>query len=36
MFNNLFQKIAPFIDKVEKYCTAGQVTDGNIIWRMDN
>jgi len=35
MFNNLFQKIAPFLDKVEKYCRAGQTTDGNIIWRMD-
>jgi hypothetical protein len=35
MFNNLFQKISPFIDKVEKYCRAGQAPDGKIIWRMD-
>jgi hypothetical protein len=35
MFNNFFPKIVPFTwDNVEKYGTARQATDDNIIWRM--
>jgi hypothetical protein len=30
MFNNFFSKIVLFMRYVEKYCTAGQVTDGNM------
>jgi hypothetical protein len=29
-----FQKIEPLEDNVEKYCTAGQATDDNILRRM--
>jgi hypothetical protein len=29
MFYNFFTKIVPFIDNVEKYCTAGRATDEN-------
>jgi len=31
--NCFFPKIVPFLNHVEKYCRAGQATDGNIIWR---
>ena len=34
MFNNFFPTVVPFIDNVEKCCTAGQATDDNIIRRM--
>jgi hypothetical protein len=34
MFNKFFPKIVSFLDNVEKYARAGQVTDGNIIRRM--
>jgi hypothetical protein len=34
MFNNFFSKILPFWDNVEKYGKARQVTDDNIIRRM--
>jgi hypothetical protein len=30
MFNNFPSKIVPLCDDVEKYCTAGQITDGNM------
>jgi hypothetical protein len=32
-FSNIFLKIAPW-DNMEKYCTAPQVTDANIMWSM--
>jgi hypothetical protein len=31
IFNNLFKKIMPFMDNVEKYGTAGEAIDDNII-----
>jgi hypothetical protein len=34
MFNNFFPKIVPFMRYVEKYGTARQATDDNIIRRM--
>jgi hypothetical protein len=34
MFNKFSSKIVPFIDNVEKYGTARQATDNNIIRRM--
>jgi hypothetical protein len=34
MFNNVFKKIVSFLNNVEKYCSVGEVTDGNIMWRM--
>jgi hypothetical protein len=34
MFNNIFQKIVPFMRYVEKYGTARQATNDNIIRRM--
>jgi hypothetical protein len=34
MFNNFFPKIVPFMRYVEKYVTARQPTDDNIIRRM--
>jgi hypothetical protein len=34
MFNNFFSKIVPFMNYVEKYGTARQATDDNIIRRM--
>jgi hypothetical protein len=31
MFNNFFSpNIVPFLDDVEKYCTAGQATDDRM------
>jgi hypothetical protein len=33
-FNNVFQKLCRLLDNVEKYCTAHQVTDGNISRRV--
>jgi hypothetical protein len=30
MFNVFFRKLCPLWDNVEKYCTAGQVTDDNM------
>jgi len=33
MFNNFFfRKSYCLLENVEKYCTAGEVTDDNIIW----
>ena len=34
MFNNIFQKIVPFIGYCRKYGTAGEATDDNITRRM--
>jgi hypothetical protein len=34
MFNNIFQKIMPFVDNEEKYGKARQATDDNIIQHM--
>ena len=34
MLNNSFPKVVPFVRYCEKYGTAGQATDGNIIRRM--
>ena len=36
MFNNFFSKSCRLWDNMEEYCTAGQATDDNIIWRMRN
>jgi hypothetical protein len=35
MFNDIFPTTVPLVrDNVEKYCRAGQATEGNIIWDM--
>jgi hypothetical protein len=34
VFSNFFPKIGPFMSNAEKYGTAGQATDDNIIRRM--
>jgi hypothetical protein len=30
MYNNFFPKVMSFLDKVEKYCRAGQAIDDNM------